>query len=71
LEESQVLLLLLLHMRLLLLQWNLLLQLLLWEGLVQLLLEELLLLLVRGWSESGYSSSPAIPHASSCSSLFF
>jgi hypothetical protein len=37
---------------------------------VQLLLEELLLLHVRGWSESGYSSSPTIPHASSCSSLF-
>ncbi len=51
------------------LHWNLL----LWEGHVQLLLEELLLLLlllVQGWSESIYSFSPAIPHASSCSSLF-
>jgi hypothetical protein len=41
-------------MRLLLLQWNLLLHQLLWERLVWLLLEDLLLLLVRGWSESGY-----------------
>jgi hypothetical protein len=57
-------LLLLLHMRLLLLRWHLLLHLLLWEELV-------LLLQVQGWSESGYSSSAAIPHASSCSSLFF
>ncbi len=64
-------LLLLLHMRLLLLRWHLLLHLLLWEELVLLLLEDLLLMQVRGWSESGYSSFAAIPHASSCSSLFF
>ncbi len=53
----------LLHMRLMLLQWQLLLHLLLWEELV-------LLLQVEGWSERGYSSSPTIPHSSSCSYLF-
>ncbi len=58
-NKIPLLLLLLLHMRLLLLRWHLL----LWEELV-------LMLQVRGWSESGYSSSPTIPHASSCSSLF-
>ncbi len=71
-NKNPLSLLLLLHMRLLLLLWHLLLLLLLWHLLLHLLLwEELVLLLqVQGWSESSYSSSPTIPHESSCSSPF-